>query len=169
MTSAPSKKWGAGMQILFWLLLLVMLYLGFADYLSQRTNPNQQIEGTAQGNIREVILRSARGGHYVASGEINGQPVTFLVDTGATLVALPTAVARQLKVQSRGQGLANTAGGVVRVDYATLDSVRLGNIVLHDVRASINPELQEVLLGMSFLRELELIHRDGELRIRQRY
>ncbi len=137
MTEAGGKRYAGTMLALFWLCLLGALIWGFSDYLDSR----QQPEIRDQGEYREVILRSSRGGHYIANGSINGQPVTFLVDTGATLVSVPAGLARQLQLSPGRSGMAQTAGGPIKVNYTRLNSVRLGNIGLRDVAASINPDM----------------------------
>jgi aspartyl protease family protein len=95
--------------------------------------------------------------------------VRFLLDTGATDVNIPAAIASRIGL-SRGQAQrAMTANGTITVYRTQLDEVRLGNIALPDVRASINPHMpgDTVLLGMSFMRDLEMIQRDNTLTLRQ--
>ena len=125
--------------------------------------------GLSADGVREVVLRQNRAGHYVASGGINGQPVTFLLDTGATSVSIPASVAGRLGLKRGAAMRAHTANGTVTTYATRLDEVRLGNISLENVRADINPHMlgDEVLLGMSFLRKLEFTQRDRELTIRQ--
>lgn len=166
MTDADTSQYGRTMLILFWVGLMAVLLWAFSDYLDQR----RRVESSETGTYKEVLLNSSRGGHYIANGEINGQPVRFMVDTGATLVSIPATVARDLGLRAEGRGVAQTAGGPIEVGYTLLDKVRLGNIELENVPASINPDMpgiEEVLLGMSFLRELEVTHRNNELRVRQ--
>ena len=161
---------GSGKIILAWMLFLGLLTWGFSGMLDHQRNPNRTVDSRldSQGH-HEVVLRRNRSGHYLATGAINGQPVTLLVDTGATTVTVPEALGRRLGLK-RGLPLqAQTANGTVTVYSTTLRTVALGSVVLHDVRANINPGMagDEVLLGMSFLRSLELVQRDGELLIRQ--
>ena len=158
------------MTVLAWIVVLGLLGAFFGGWMEKLNNPNQRIatQLSADG-VREVVLRQNRAGHYVATGAINGDPVTFLLDTGATSVSVPAGVARRLGLR-RGTPLrANTANGVITTYSTRLDQVRLGDIALNNVRADINPHMQgkEVLLGMSFLRKLEFTQRDRELTIRQ--
>jgi aspartyl protease family protein len=104
-------------------------------------------------------------GHYVASGTLNGEPVVFLIDTGATNVAVPARLAKALKLKRGAAMRSQTANGAVTTYQTRIDEVRLGSIVMHNVRASINPGMDgnEVLLGMSFLRHLELRQRGRTL------
>jgi aspartyl protease family protein len=92
--------------------------------------------------------------------------VTFLLDTGATDVAIPEDLADRLRLERRGGGISQTANGPVAVWQTMLDTVTLGAISLSDVRASILPSMrgtEKVLLGMSFLKQLEFTQRDGQL------
>ena len=134
------------MTVLAWLVVLGLLSAFFSGWLDELNNPNQQVRS-----------------------EINGHPVTFLLDTGATSVSVPASVARRLGLKSGAPLRANTANGTITTYATRLDDVRLGNIQLENVRADINPHMQseEVLLGMTFLRKLEFTQRDRELTIRQ--
>ena len=121
----------------------------------------------AQGRAG-VALQRNRAGHYVASGRINGEPVVFLVDTGATDVALPLDLARRLDLPLRAGGMSRTANGNVRTWSTRLDSVDLGGLTARGVRASVLPNIpgDEVLLGMSYLKRFELIQRGNTLTLR---
>ncbi len=171
MESPPGKRLGKGMIIGAWVLLLAVLTLFFSRVLEERQNPNRQPAGrVSDQGIREVELQRNPQGHYVATGAINGRPVTFLVDTGATDVALSESLARRLGLEKRGGAFSHTANGVVAVWQAVLDRVSLGVIELRNVRASILPDLKpadQVLLGMSFLKQLEMVQKGDTLILRQ--
>jgi aspartyl protease family protein len=112
---------------------------------------------------QSVTLAADPRGHFFSDGAINGNPVRFLVDTGATTVALPASDALRLGIDYRkGQvGYSNTANGVVQIYRVMLDSVRLGSIELTGVEAAvIEHGLSVALLGMSFLNRVEM-QRDG--------
>ena len=172
MTSPPEQGLGKGMIIAAWVLLLVLLTVFFSGVLERRENPNSNPGGVITGQgIREVTLDRNAQGHYVASGKINGYPVVFLLDTGATDVAVSEALANRLGLEKKGGAFSHTANGVVAVWQTVLDRVQLGVIEMHQVRASILPDLKpadQVLLGMSFLKQLEMVQRDGTLTLRQR-
>ena len=120
---------------------------------------------TAPSSDRQsVTLAADPRGHFVSQGSINGNPVRFLVDTGATTVALPAAEAQRLGIDYRkGQrGFTNTAGGVVPVYRVRFDSVKLGSIELAGVDGIVIEQgLDIALLGMSFLNRVEM-KRDGQ-------
>lgn len=164
------KRIGLGMQVLAWVAFLGLGIFFFSDVLEKQYNPNQSLETrqTTAGLV-EVVLQRNRQGHYVTSGEINGRPVTFILDTGATGVAVPAAVAQRLGLRPGRAFPTQTANGM-SVSYAVeLDRVSVGGIALQQVSASITPGLttDEVLLGMSFLKHIEFTQRGDQLILRQ--
>jgi aspartyl protease family protein len=124
----------------------------------------QHYRGAAPSSDRtQVTLAAGPGGHFVADGAVNGNPVRFLVDTGATSIALPARDADRLGIDFRkGQrGISQTANGPVTVYRVNLDSVRLGDVELRSVDAIVIEQgLDIALLGMSFLNRVEM-KRDG--------
>jgi len=169
MNKSPQRI-GKGMIVAAWLLALGLLTLFFNDFLDKQHNPNQDLSTQYnQDGTREVILQRNRSGHYLTKGTINGQPVVFFLDTGATIVSIPEPVARRLNLQRGVEMLANTANGTVTTYSSELESVAVGEIELHRVRASINPQMRgdEILLGMSFLKHLEFTQRGDILILRQ--
>ncbi len=159
------------MVLLAWVLILGILSAYFSGWLGEQRNPNQSVQTiVTAGGAREVVLKQNRYGHYVASGHINGVEATFLLDTGATDISVPADLAREAGLEAGPAAAAQTAAGVITTRMTRIDRVELGGIVLNDVRAHINPHMRgnEVLLGMSFLRQLEFSQRGEELTLRQR-
>jgi len=119
--------------------------------------------GSSSGS--SVTLTADERGHYQTLGQINGGTVTFLVDTGATSIALPSADARRLGINYlNGQrGYTQTANGRAVAYRVTLDTVKVGDITLHAVEAVVleGDGLKIALLGMSFLNRTEM-KRDGQ-------
>lgn len=166
----PHRRLGIGMTVAMWLVLLGLLTMFFQNRSDRQHNPNQSLQtriGT--DGVRELVLTRNRAGHYVASGAINGEPVVFMLDTGATDIAIPGPVAKRLRLKQGQAMLYQTANGRVKVYATMLDDVALGEISLQGVRASINPGMRqkEVLLGMSFLKHLEFTQRGKTLTLRQ--
>jgi aspartyl protease family protein len=161
------KRYSRWMYALMWLGVLLLLVLFFQDQLHEQYNPNQKLaqqQDTADG----VVLQRNKQGHYVASGLINGQDVVFLLDTGATDVAIPEHLAKQLGLRYGRAGQVNTANGVSRTFDTMLDSLSLGSITQRQVPAVIVPgfESQAILLGMSFLKHIEFSQRGDTLTLR---
>ena len=164
------RRMGGVMQALAWLVFVGIGVFYFSDLLERQHNPNQsvQTQRSADG-VREVVLQRNKFGHYVTTGAVNGEPVTFLLDTGATGVALPSGVARRLGLSGGRPVATQTANGVATSYAVRLGRVSIGAIELRDVAATIAPGLdtQEVLLGMSFLKHIEFTQRGDSLILRQ--
>lgn len=162
------QRLGGRMVTVAWLILLGMLTWFFNDYLNQQHNPNENVLSYQNAGVTEVVLERNRYGHYVASGKINGVPVTFILDTGATMVSVPGELAKKLSLEQGPVMHVNTANGVIPVHSTILDEVELGDIVLTGVRANINPYMEdEILLGMSFLKQLDFSQQGEQLTLRQ--
>ncbi len=171
MATGPgnTRRLGRVMVFAAWALLIGMLTTVFSKVLERQHNPNQQVQINLRSDgFKEIVLRRNRLGHYVASGKINGIDVEFLLDTGATNVAIPQGLAANLGLK-RGRPLATyTANGIVQTYATRLDQVTLGNISAAGVSASISPHMtgDQILLGMSFLKQFELLQRGDQLTIR---
>jgi len=165
-----SKRLGVWMVMLAWVALIIMVTVLFSRWSEKQHNPNQSLGRVVTANgEREVVLQRNRYGHYVVTGAINGQAVTLMIDTGASDISVPQKLANKLGLKPGAPISYQTANGVV-TNYATLlDSVTIGSIKLHKVRASINPHVNDndVLLGMSFLKHLEFSQKGNQLTIRQ--
>ena len=119
----------------------------------------------------EVRIAANAQGRFVAEGFLNGYPVRFLLDTGATDVGIPATLAPYLALEDAGlPEPVYTANGLITGQRTYIQRLVLGDIVLHQVRGVLVPELsgRTVLLGMSALKQLEFIQRDGILILRQR-
>ncbi len=118
--------------------------------------------GSAAGSV--TLSPDARG-HYMTLGQVNGGTVQFLVDTGATLIALPSTEARRLGINYLGgqRGYTETANGKAAAYRIRLDTVKVGDITLYGVDAVVmeGDGLKVALLGMSFLNRTEM-KRDGQ-------
>jgi aspartyl protease family protein len=113
----------------------------------------------------QATLSADSRGHFLTTGQVNGQSVRFLVDTGASMISLSAPEARRIGVNYlKGErGFATTANGVATVYKVKLDTVRVGEISLTNVDALVlnGDGLSVVLLGMSFLNRVEM-RRDGQ-------
>jgi aspartyl protease family protein len=113
-----------------------------------------------------VVLYPDRGGHFFVDGLVNDTAVRFMVDTGATVIAMNSNVAKRVGINYLKEGrpgIASTPGGNVRTFNLILNSVQVGDIKIYNVPASVieGNHPREVLLGLSFLGQLDM-KRDGE-------
>jgi aspartyl protease family protein len=116
------------------------------------------------GANQSVTLKADGRGHFTAEGQVNGAAMRFLVDTGASTIALPAADAKRAGVSylNAPRGLVQTANGTAAAYRVKLDTVRIGDITINNVEALVMEDgLAFALLGMSFLNRTEM-RRDGE-------
>lgn len=120
---------------------------------------------------REIVLAAGPGGHFTTLGAINGKPARFMVDTGATLVAMGREEAQRLGVdlsQAR-TGVSQTANGPVQVQVVTLNTVRVGEVEVTNVGAVVMPQpMPYLLLGNSFLSRFQMQRHNDEMRLQLR-
>ena len=163
------RRIGLGMQVLAWLMFGFLTVVFFNGLLDRARNPNATLNSTITDGVREVVLKRNRAGHYITSGKINGKDVVFMLDTGATTIAIPGKQAAALDLPRGQEFFTQTANGIASSYSTKLDSVSVGNIGLANVRAAVSPALatNEVLLGMSFLQHIEFTQRGDTLILRQ--
>jgi aspartyl protease family protein len=117
------------------------------------------VETSGQAGIRSLSIPRDGRGHFLTEGRIDGQRIGFMVDTGASVIALnETSAARFGLRPSRGDynATVTTANGTIRAARTRLAMVDIGGIVVRDVDAMVLPDeaLSENLLGLSFLSKL---------------
>ncbi len=122
-------------------------------------------EATAAAGDTAIVLPMGLGGHFSSAGTINGKSVNFMVDTGATSIAMSQAEANRIGLDwKRGRpGMTHTANGQVPVYSVNLTSVRVGGVEIANVAAVVLPtEMPVVLLGNSFLNRFTM-RRDSDV------
>jgi len=118
----------------------------------------------SDGGGRQIVLSAESGGHFFSNGTINGKTVRFMVDTGATNVSMSAEDADRIGIDYKNgqRGMSRTANGVIPVYRANLTSVRVGDVVVYNVDATIVPgQMAYVLLGNSFLTRFQM-RRDND-------
>lgn len=120
-----------------------------------------------------MVLAPDANGHYSVAGEINGFPVNMLLDTGASLVAIPAPLARKFGIEYRSKGrraFTQTAAGLAEVWIVKLDRIRVGEFEFANVEATINEAgLPVILLGNSVLKRLDMKTESGMLTLTKRF
>lgn len=163
------QRMGQAMRMaMAWGLIFVGMVAGYGLWSDIRQDilPVQSV--TSGG---EIVVPRAEDGHYYLTLTINGTPVPFMVDTGATGMVLTLDDAERLGID-RGSlnffGEAQTANGTVRTAMVTLPVVELGPFRTKDFRAFVNEgQMEGSLLGMDYLGRFDLEFRGGQLVLRQ--
>lgn len=125
-----------------------------------------------EGGSVSIPLNDA--GQYQTSGTINNQPVTLVIDTGAGVVAMNANEAKRLGIDYQKEGRmqsAATASGIVKTWRIDLDSIRIGSIEVHNVPAAVvaGDYPQQILLGMTFLQNVEIKQSAGLMVLKSKY
>jgi len=143
-----------------WLLAGLMLFVAVQWW------QHRALQARFSAGSEVIEIRRGPDGHYHWPGQIDGHAVEFLVDTGATGTAIPTRLARQLRLESLGTVQSNTAGGLVEGEIVRADIALDGGVRAQRLRIVALPGLADrPLLGMDVLGRLHWQQRDGVLRI----
>jgi aspartyl protease family protein len=124
--------------------------------------------GASATGGQEVVMTADGSGHFITAGRINGSAVTFMVDTGASVVSIGQADADRLGLAYKDapSGFANTANGRVPVRSIVLNAVRVGDVELANVEAIVIPsQMQHILLGNSFLTRFQMRRDNDTMRL----
>ncbi|WP_394560587.1 TIGR02281 family clan AA aspartic protease [Aquipseudomonas alcaligenes] len=133
-----------------------------------------QAGASAGAQKAQLSISRGAGNHYWVAGSVDGHPVQFLVDTGATSVAMNEGQARRLGIDYRVVGMpmvASTAGGNIRGWRIKLDSVKVGGLEVLGVEGVVleGDSPTEVLLGMSFLSRVRWREENGVLQLESKF
>jgi aspartyl protease family protein len=123
------------------------------------------------GSGSQIVLTAGSGGHFVTQGSINGKAVSFIVDTGATHVALSQTVAEQIGLNYKAgqRTVGQTANGQIVAYRVTLDTVRIGDVQVYNVDAAVLPAgMEQVLLGNSFLTRFQMKRENDRMTLDRR-
>ena len=118
------------------------------------------------------MLQAVSNGHFLTQGQINGGSVRFMVDTGASFVAIGVADAQRLGVNLRTAqpAVMGTANGATQAWRVKLNSVRVGDVTVHEVDAVVMPApMPYALLGNSFLTRFQMTRTNDQLVLQRRY
>ena len=123
-------------------------------------------------NSRSLVIKAGNGGHFEVEARVDGRRIAFMVDTGASQIALRESDAARLGLRPTPRDYTikiNTANGIGRAALVQLRMVEVGNIVVRDLPALVSPDdaLGVNLLGMSFLSRVRWTHERGKLILEQ--
>ena len=142
--------------------ILFVLFDQFGPYQSGRGYRPRPIETISDAG---VVLDRTFDGHFYLTGSINGRQVVFMVDTGASTVAIGDRLAEQLELGSCRPRQYSTAAGTVRGCEAVATQVEVAGLRLPDVRVAVLPGGDTVLLGMDVLRHFRIEQHGRQLRL----
>jgi aspartyl protease family protein len=143
-----SKHYVAG---IVWCALFAILYFVIDGQLQPKV-------GVAELGNSSIEIPRSRNGHFYVAGAINGQPVTFMIDTGASVVAIGSEQAQRMNLPRGRATTLQTANGIAQAEETLAQELSLGSIKIREVRVLVMANLgTEALLGQNVLRHLEVI------------
>ncbi len=128
--------------------------------------------GASAGRGTRIVISESGGGHFMTAGQINGRSVQFMVDTGATSIAMSVSDAERAGIAYKtGQPVRmSTANGMTEGFRITLNSVRVGDVEVYDVAAVVIPQpMPFLLLGNSFLSRFQMKRENNLMTLDKRY
>jgi aspartyl protease family protein len=166
-TIQKTARLGALAIAAVWLTVAGVLYLVF-ERVEQNRQASLKPYALSSGDL---VIPRQRDGHFHVEGEVNRQPVTFLVDTGASHVSVSQALAQQARLPSGQDITLNTANGKRPGQLVRGVPVRAGHLVINEASVSVGlsglrPE--QALLGQAFLKHFDVEMRRDEMVLRQR-
>ena len=117
---------------------------------------------------QELIIKQSDSGHYLLDGSVNDKGLTFVVDTGASVVSLPNTIADSAGISCKNTIAMDTANGATQACTTTITKLKIGNFVIKDALATIVPNLKQPLLGMNILQRFNMTQANGEMRLTAR-
>ncbi|MEO8928635.1 MAG: TIGR02281 family clan AA aspartic protease [Caldimonas sp.] len=126
----------------------------------------------SEGSGKQIVLTADAAGHFFTAGTINGKAVRFVVDTGATTVSMSQEEADRigLDYKSGPRGMSRTANGVVPVYRTQLASLRIGDVQVYNVDASVLPgQMSQILLGNTFLTRFQMKRENDVMTLDMRF
>ena len=163
-------------SLLFVFIAFALMFLA-ADNLLKRQSPSYAIEhpddiiqqalfeSPIASTEKGIVISADRRGHYSGAGMINSLQMEFMIDTGATQVAVPGELAKRAGLIFGMPVVSNTAGGRVRAYQTVIPSLTIGSITLKNTHAVILDKLDQVLIGMTVLKRFKVTQFDGKMSI----
>ncbi|RTL48135.1 MAG: TIGR02281 family clan AA aspartic protease [Rhodocyclaceae bacterium] len=150
--------------LLIWLAVLAVAYWGFDRYLAPKAVT------TAAPASGQVDVPRSQDGHYYLKGAINGRPLIFMVDTGASSVAVSADFARAAGLPKGYPLRFSTANGSAEGELVSGQTVEAGGLTVSNIEVSVGIRMEQpdmALLGQSFLRHVEVVQSGDRLVLRQ--
>ncbi len=126
-------------------------------------------EDSSAADNKVLVIGQGNGGHYFIDGAVNDSYLNFVIDTGATTVALPVATAAKAGLKCKKMALLQTGNGTTQGCTVTIQKLQFGHFILHYVDAVVMPNLGQPLLGMNVLKQFRVEQDNGQMRLSRKY
>ncbi|MDV6343627.1 retropepsin-like aspartic protease [Nitrosomonas sp. Is37] len=153
--------WGHVTALVIWLTVFGIAYLFFENLQAPKIAVIQ--DGLADS---EVMISRSWDGHYYVQGEINGYPIDFMVDTGASMVSVSYELAREANLPAGRPASFSAAGGKFLGEIVSGQDIKVGGILVKGLSVGIGMQGKVGLLGQNFLRRVEVVQSGDKMILR---
>jgi len=144
--------------LIIWITVFVIVYLYFETRLDSKV-----VVASASLERGEVLIPRSRDGHFYVQGAINSYPVKFLVDTGASVVAISEEIAQRANLPTGKPASFSTAAGIVKGEMVYDQTIDVGGIIVSGLQVSVGLHGDIALLGQNFLRNIDVIQTNDRM------
>lgn len=155
------NPWGHFTALAIWIAISGVIYL----YFDARQKPTIAV-ASAELAGGEVVIPRSRDGHYYVRGAINGHPVDFMVDTGASTISISHEIARNARLPKGMPANFVTANGAVMGEIVAGQTIEAGGIVVEGLSVGIGIQGDIALLGQNFLRRVDVLQSNDKMVLR---
>lgn len=163
--SAGRFPWGHITALVLWLILFGAMYW----FLDAKMQPQVATVTSLDMARGEIVIQRSRDGHYYVGGSINGRPLTFMVDTGASTVVVSADLAAKISLTRGAPTPFKTAGGMVWGEMVPDQTIEAGGLQLKGLRVGVVGQMDKrdyALLGQNFLRHIDVIQSGDQMILR---
>ncbi len=156
-------SWGVITVLVIWVIIFSFVYVFFDSQQKPKI-----ATGKDGGMFGQIVIPRSLDGHYYVRGSINGYPIDFMVDTGASVVSVSKRLAKKANLPNGVPANFSTASGTVMGEVVTGQSVEAGGIMVDGISVSVGIQGDVALLGQNFLRRVDVLQANDTMTLRLR-
>ncbi len=156
-------SWGVITVLVIWVIIFSFVYVFFDSQQKPKI-----ATGKDGGMFGQIVIPRSLDGHYYVRGSINGYPIDFMVDTGASVVSVSKRLAKKANLPNGVPANFSTAGGTVMGEVVSGQSVEAGGIMVDGISVSVGIQGDVALLGQNFLRRVDVLQANDTMTLRLR-